>query len=642
MKTIQTPNTRLKFYLNGFSKCFLIMLLGILFSTSVVDAESRGIWISQSELMRIPITGEIGCAQESYCAEAWDKIEEAAAKDVSQEDVDLGDSKHKVAHTVYAKAIVLVRKQQPQYLEQILNILNEMIGTENETDLAVLVHNLPLYVITADLIDLPQVNSSLSVKFRNWLVSLGEGKKDANIYEQLKKCHETQPNDQGALCGAARLAIAAYLGDQKEIERVENIYRRWTEVIHSDNKFDYDNKAYSWTTSNTNRSHKKRFSTISAINPADTSVKGYSVDGVIIAAQDDADPKSFHWPPNYTPTVYGALAGVTLQAEMLSRLGYDDVWQRGDAALKRAVDWMFLEEDGKESWDTCEDKEHDKTFVLDLIDKAYDTDFVKMMLDQCEANFPSQPGLNMAWTSWTHSEERIVEDSSEPECGNKICDVGENEKSCRKDCEEDDNEPPVAKIKVMQNSGLSPLTVLFSSEGSKDEDGLITQTKWEFGDGSESTNASPVYVYENPGEYKAKLEVTDDDGSTNVDTIKIKVLGSQFRDDCKDKEDSDEDDDDYQRSYRNYFKYRSHKDDDRNFFRHKKRKHGWKKDHDEHDDDCMNQGFCGNGVIDALEECDDNNTLGGDGCSPRCLIEACGNGRVDVEEECDDGNVIDG
>ncbi len=41
----------------------------------------------------------------------------------------------------------------------------------------------------------------------------------------------------------------------------------------------------------------------------------------------------------------------------------------------------------------------------------------------------------------------------------------------------------------------------------------------------------------------------------------------------------------------------------------------------------------------AGEGCDDGNTVAGDGCSPQCRIEACGNGVLDPGEECDDGGV---
>lgn len=43
-----------------------------------------------------------------------------------------------------------------------------------------------------------------------------------------------------------------------------------------------------------------------------------------------------------------------------------------------------------------------------------------------------------------------------------------------------------------------------------------------------------------------------------------------------------------------------------------------------------------------IEQCDDGNTAGGDGCSATCQIEKCGNGTLDVGEECDDGNTVDG
>lgn len=63
---------------------------------------------------------------------------------------------------------------------------------------------------------------------------------------------------------------------------------------------------------------------------------------------------------------------------------------------------------------------------------------------------------------------------------------------------------------------------------------------------------------------------------------------------------------------------------------------------------------CGNGVRDSPEQCDDGNSISGDGCSMNCKVEMgfscgggnattndtcsvlCGNGMIDVGEECDD------
>ncbi len=55
---------------------------------------------------------------------------------------------------------------------------------------------------------------------------------------------------------------------------------------------------------------------------------------------------------------------------------------------------------------------------------------------------------------------------------------------------------------------------------------------------------------------------------------------------------------------------------------------------------CLEAG-CGNGVVEASEQCDDGNQLPGDGCSSDCFSnEVCGNGRLDSGETCDDGGLV--
>ncbi len=51
---------------------------------------------------------------------------------------------------------------------------------------------------------------------------------------------------------------------------------------------------------------------------------------------------------------------------------------------------------------------------------------------------------------------------------------------------------------------------------------------------------------------------------------------------------------------------------------------------------------CGDRVVQDGEECDDGNAEAGDGCSPSCMTERCGDGVVHADESCDDGNEIDG
>ena len=66
---------------------------------------------------------------------------------------------------------------------------------------------------------------------------------------------------------------------------------------------------------------------------------------------------------------------------------------------------------------------------------------------------------------------------------------------------------------------------------------------------------------------------------------------------------------------------------------------------------------CGDGLVEASEQCDDGNTTSGDGCSSTCMLECgwecpcggaacgaakCGDGKVAGGEQCDDGNLTDG
>ncbi len=51
---------------------------------------------------------------------------------------------------------------------------------------------------------------------------------------------------------------------------------------------------------------------------------------------------------------------------------------------------------------------------------------------------------------------------------------------------------------------------------------------------------------------------------------------------------------------------------------------------------------CGNGILEVGEDCDDGDTIDGDGCDSNCTVTACGNGIVTGAEQCDDGNTVDG
>ncbi len=91
-----------------------------------------------------------------------------------------------------------------------------------------------------------------------------------------------------------------------------------------------------------------------------------------------------------------------------------------------------------------------------------------------------------------------------------------------------DNRPPIAIASSDKTSGLTPLTVNFSSAGSGDPDaGQAVTYDWDFGDGTaHSATANPSHQYTTNGNRTATLTVTDPFFLTAQSTIAIQVGNS--------------------------------------------------------------------------------------------------------------------
>lgn len=72
------------------------------------------------------------------------------------------------------------------------------------------------------------------------------------------------------------------------------------------------------------------------------------------------------------------------------------------------------------------------------------------------------------------------------------------------------------------DEGAPPLKVQFTASVEEEEGGPF-KFKWDFGDGSTSTEQNPVYTYPKEGEFTATLEVTDTKGHKGTDEIDIFV-----------------------------------------------------------------------------------------------------------------------
>ncbi|WFE26576.1 ThuA domain-containing protein [Solwaraspora sp. WMMD791] len=82
---------------------------------------------------------------------------------------------------------------------------------------------------------------------------------------------------------------------------------------------------------------------------------------------------------------------------------------------------------------------------------------------------------------------------------------------------------PIAQASANPTSGPAPLTVQFSSEGSRDPDGGTLTYAWTFGDGGTSDQANPSHTYAEAGTYTAQLTVTNPNGRTAVANVPVTV-----------------------------------------------------------------------------------------------------------------------
>jgi endo-1,3-1,4-beta-glycanase ExoK len=80
-------------------------------------------------------------------------------------------------------------------------------------------------------------------------------------------------------------------------------------------------------------------------------------------------------------------------------------------------------------------------------------------------------------------------------------------------------------IKASPSSGAAPLDVNFTPTV-KLASGYVTGYYWNFGDGQKSTTALPSHVYQNTGNYTAKLTVTDSGGKQTSASALVSVSGS--------------------------------------------------------------------------------------------------------------------
>ncbi len=323
-----------------------------------MDTLAQGIWIDRLAIKNLPMSGV-----------AWEELLEDAEKPMDPP--DLTDQEEETNVLVVARALVYARTGEESYRNEVVDAVRNVMGTESNPDGRTLAlgRNLMGYVLAADLVGLP---SDLDERFRSWLRTI-----PTRVYpsgKTLISTHEVRPNNWGTAAGASRIAVAAYLGDEAEIERAATVFKGYLGDRESYAGFKY--KKVDWWQANPDEPV--------GINPVGATRDGHSIDGVL--PDDMRRAGDFHWPPAKENYVYTGLEGALAQAVLLTRAGYEAFdWE--DKALLRAYRWLYDEADfpavGNDTWQPY------------LINHVYGTDF--------PVTAPSRTGKNIGYTDWTHN-----------------------------------------------------------------------------------------------------------------------------------------------------------------------------------------------------------------------------------------------
>lgn len=297
-----------------------MILIGaaILLPLAHTRAASGTVLITNTAIRALPMSGT-----------AWTNLVKYADASAGTPDIADQDSNNDV-HTL-AEALVFARTGTASYRTRAIANLHAAVGTEAGGRSLALARNLPSYVIAADVIGLDTADATFNNDtFRPWLRSLLT--RSMSDGKSLRQIHEQRPNNWGTHAGAARAAIAAYLGDADELARTALVFRGWLgdRSAYAGFKFGSDT---SW------QSDASHLVAIDAVGGA----KAY--DGATIAL-DGALPdemrrgSSFKWAPSYTGYPWEAMQGAVLQAEILHTAGYDS-WSWSSKALARAARFLY-------------------------------------------------------------------------------------------------------------------------------------------------------------------------------------------------------------------------------------------------------------------------------------------------------------
>lgn len=298
---------------------------------------------------------------------AWNNLKKAADESAGSPDLSNQDSNNDVL--VLAKAMVYAKTKIASYRTSVLTNLKAVVGTEVGGRSIAVGRGVPAYVIAADLISLPTFQPTFnSGTFKPWLKKLLTEDLQGDT---LVSTHNLRPNNWGTHSGAARIAIAIYLGDSLQLKKAAAVFKG----------FLGDRASYAGFSYGSDLSWQCTESRPVGIDPGCVK-NGINLDGAI--PDEMRRGASLQWPPASTQYPWELMQGAVLQAELLQRAGYP-AWTWQNKALLRAAKFLY-----RASWPA----ETNDDWQPWLLDYRYGTSFRKAGA--------THHGKNFGWADWLY------------------------------------------------------------------------------------------------------------------------------------------------------------------------------------------------------------------------------------------------
>ncbi|KKU02200.1 MAG: hypothetical protein UX52_C0009G0014 [Candidatus Amesbacteria bacterium GW2011_GWA1_46_35] len=319
----------------------------------------QGIWISSSEIAKLPTSGS-----------AWNAVLSAANGSWGTARLNDNNSMHDV-YTL-AGALVAVRTgdstMRAKTIAGLRSAMSSLISRTLE-----LARGLQTYIIAADIIGYHDTG------FENWVRDITfarpvPGRDGSGLYNNAL----TDSTNWGGHERASAIAAALYLRDS----RIGELVRAYQEYIGenvSPKTLIY--RGTNWQADQNNKA---------GVNRVGARIQGQDVSGVI--PEDWRRGSEFNWPPTLSGYMWEGVQGFTVSAVLLHRAGLVP-FTSGNNVLSRVLH-QLMDPLNPPNPGINDQPTGDDTWIPWVVNYYAGTNF---------RTTAANPGKNMGWTDWTHS-----------------------------------------------------------------------------------------------------------------------------------------------------------------------------------------------------------------------------------------------